>query len=253
MELQKITTPWLPTCPEAKDKIRLFCLPYAGGGASIYRQWAAAFPDDAGMYPIQLPGRESRIAESPLRDMHEMVAAICGAIVPYLRCPFIFFGHSLGARVAFELARYLRSKWKIQPCHLIVSGSRAPHIPEPKPLHHLPDEALVKELRRFSGTTEAVLQNRELMALFIPILRADFTVDETNAYADDDPLDCPISAFGGTADPEAKREEIEAWAWHTNGEFTLKWIKGDHFFIQTERDFLLQSVSQIVSQYLELA
>ncbi|ACV63461.1 Oleoyl-(acyl-carrier-protein) hydrolase [Desulfofarcimen acetoxidans DSM 771] len=253
MEPQRTVTPWLLACPEAKDKIRLFCMSYAGGGASIYRGWINAFPDDVGVYPIQLPGRENRIAEPPFFEMMELVDAISEAIVPYLRCPFIFFGHSIGARIAFELARNLRRKWKNQPCRLIVSGSRAPHLPEPKPLRHLPDDEFVKELRRFSGTPEVILQSRELMEVFIPILRADFAVNETYVYAEDVPLDCPISAYGGTEDMEANRAEIEAWACHTSCDFTLEMIEGDHFFLQKRREFLLQSVLRIVYKHLKLS
>lgn len=251
METNNAITPWLLACPQAKDKIRLFCFPYAGGGASIYRGWEKMLPVKAGVYPIQLPGRENRITEMPIREMDVLVDAISEAIFPYLRRPFILFGHSLGARIAFELGRTLRRKWDIQPCRLIVSGSRAPHIPEPKPLHHLPDEEFIKELRRFSGTPEALLQSKELMELFMPVLRADFTVDETYVYAVEAPLDYPISAFGGTNDPEANREELEAWACFTSSEFTLEMIEGDHFFLKTQRDVLLRSLSQLIIQHLE--
>ncbi|BBB92138.1 MAG TPA: thioesterase II family protein [Methylomusa anaerophila] len=252
MEPQKIATPWLLTSPMVNEKLRLFCLPYAGGGALIYKEWAKAFPADVGVYPIQLPGRENRLAEPPFYKMSQLVEAISAAIVPYLQRPFIFFGHSLGARIAFELARNLRKKWNIRPCRLLVSGSRAPQIAEPKPIHHLPDDEFVKELRRLSGTPEAILQNRELMELFIPILRADFTVDETYVYSEDVPLACPISAFGGKEDMEANQKEIEAWAGHTCGEFTLEMIEGNHFFLQTRKDILLRSVSQILFQHLNL-
>lgn len=251
MKPAQTASPWLLTCPESKDKIRLFCLPYAGGGASIYRGWTKSLPDDAGVYPIQLPGRENRIAEPPLCDMGELAGAISEAMVPYLQCPFILFGHSMGARIAFELARHLRRKWGIQPNCLIVSGSRAPHIPEPKPLHHLPDDEFVQELRRFSGTPEAILQSKELMGLFIPLLRADFTIDETYICSEEAPLDCPISAFGGTEDREAQREEIEAWKRHTSCDFTFEMIEGDHFFLQERRDVLLRSVSRILFRHLQ--
>jgi surfactin synthase thioesterase subunit len=250
MESQKIANSWLLSYPEDKDKIRLFCLPYAGGGASIYRGWVKAFPDDVGIYPIQLPGRENRITEPPLYEMRELVEGISEAILPYLRRPFILFGHSIGARIAFELARNLREKWDIRPCCLIVSGSRAPHISEPKPLHHLPDDEFIMELRRFSGTPEAILQSRELMEIFIPTLRADFTVDETYVYSAAAPIECPISVFGGTEDTETNREELGAWACHTSGDFTLEMIEGGHFFLQTGRDSLLRSVTRILRQHL---
>ncbi|MED1665858.1 thioesterase II family protein [Brevibacillus laterosporus] len=252
LETDQTATPWLITHPEAKDIIRLFCFPYAGGGASAYRGWTNALPDDVGVYPIQLPGRENRITEQALCEMEVLVEAISQAIYPYLDRPFIFFGHSLGARVAFELTRTVRRKWKLQPCRLIVSGSRAPHIPEPNPLHHLPDDEFINELRRFSGTPEAILQNRDLMNLFLPVLRADFTVDETYVYEEEAILKCPISAFGGTEDTEANREEIEVWADHTSSAFTLEMIEGDHFFLTTKKDLLLPSVAKIVEQHREV-
>lgn len=252
METNQTATPWLLTHPEAKDIIRLFCFPYAGGGASAYRGWTNALPDDVGVYPIQLPGRENRITEQALCEMEVLVEAISEAIYPYLDRPFIFFGHSMGTRIAFELARTVRRKWELQPCRLIVSGSSAPHIPEPKPLHHLSDDEFVRELGRFSGTPKAILQSRELMNLFLPVLRADFTVDETYVYAEEATLDCPISAFGGTVDTEANREEIEAWVRHTSSAFTLEMIEGDHFFLTTKRELLLQSVARIIAQHREV-
>jgi len=232
------------------DQIRLFCFPYAGGGASIYRLWTKLLPVNVGIYPIQLPGRENRIAETPVSNMRVLVDLLSNELIPYMDRPFVLFGHSIGARIAFELARVLRRKWGISPCSLIVSGSRAPHIPEPHPLHHLPDDEFMSELRRFSGTPEAVLQSRELMEMFIPILRADFSIDETYVYSEDAPLDCPVFVFGGTEDIEAKVVELEAWADHTSGDFTLEMIRGDHFFLQAERDLLLRSVSQILLKSL---
>ena len=182
--------------------------------------------------------------------MKVLIDLLTNELIPYMDRPFVLFGHSIGARIAFELARELRRKWEISPCGLIVSGSRAPHIPEPHPMHHLPDDEFVRELRRFSGTPEAVFQSRELMEMFIPILRADFTIDETYVYSEDEPLDCPVFAFGGTDDIEAKVEELEAWADHTTDVFNLEMIRGDHFFLQSERDLLLRSVSQILLKLL---
>nr|WP_092071394.1 alpha/beta fold hydrolase [Dendrosporobacter quercicolus]NSL49373.1 thioesterase [Dendrosporobacter quercicolus DSM 1736]SDM25793.1 Surfactin synthase thioesterase subunit [Dendrosporobacter quercicolus] len=253
MNNQSTVTPWLLTRPDARDIIRVFCLPYAGGGASVYRGWAKELPEGAGIYPIQLPGRENRIAEPPARDMTTLVHEISRAIVPYLQQPFILFGHSLGARLAFEIARNIRRKWNLQPSRLIVSGSRAPEIPEPKPLHGLPDSAFIEELRRFSGTPEAVLQSRELMELFLPVLRADFTVDETYVYSADKPLECPISAFGGTKDPEAGSKEVQGWARHTSCSFSLEMLEGGHFFLQTARPALLRSVGKILLGHLAAA
>jgi surfactin synthase thioesterase subunit len=129
--------------------------------------------------PVQLPGRENRITEPPFTRLSLLVDAMAKNLDPYFDVPFAFFGHSIGAKIAFELVRDLRRKKGVEPVHLFVSGSRPPHIPEPRPLHLLPEHDFVRELRRFSGTPEAVMQSRDLMEMYLPILRADFSIDET--------------------------------------------------------------------------
>ena len=179
-----------------------------------------------------------------------LVDAMVEALDPYFDVPFAFFGHSIGAKIAFELARELRRKKGVQPVHLFVSGSRPPHIPEPRPLHMLPEHDFVRELRRYSGTPEAVMQSRDLMEMYLPILRADFSIDETYIYYEDDPFECPISAFGGSEDKEANREELDAWRQHTLGPFTLQMFQGDHFFLKSSQSLLLDSISQVLAQHL---
>ena len=244
-------TPWLILGkPKRKNRLRLFCFPYAGGGASIFRQWQENMPEGVEVCPVQLPGRENRIAEPPFTRLSLLVDAMTEALDPYFDLPFAFFGHSIGAKIAFELARELRRKKGVQPVHLFVSGSRPPHIPEPRPLHMLPEHEFIKELRRFSGTPEAVMQSRDLMEMYLPILRADFSIDETYIYYEDDSFECPISAFGGSEDKEANREELEAWRQHTIGTFTLQMFQGDHFFLKSSQSLLLDSVSEVLLHYL---
>ena len=121
-------------------------------------------------------------------------------------------------------------------------------MPEPKPLHHLSDTKFIEELKRFAGTPAAVLENKQLMEVFLPILRADFTVDETYVFQEKAPLDCPITAFVGADDPEAKEEEMKAWKDHTSGAFKLEILEGDHFFLQTQREPLLEHIAAIVKR-----
>ena len=253
MEATYRNTPWLILGePKCRTCLRLFCFPYAGGGASIFRQWSVNTPQAVEVCPVQLPGRENRMAERPFTSFLPLVDAIAEALDPYFDLPCAFFGHSMGAKIAFELARKLRRKKGVQPVHLFVSGCRAPHIPEPRPLYHLPEEEFIRELRRFSGTPEAVLQSAELMEMFVPMLRADFELDETYVYSgNDDLLICPISVFGGSEDKEAKREELEAWRQHTTGTFTLQIFQGDHFFIKSSQSLLLHSISRVLAQYLK--
>lgn len=242
------TTTWMVEGNvRVKPKLRLVCFPYAGGGASLYRQWQAAMPQGVQVCAVQLPGRENRIAQTPLARLDEVIPALGRAMEPYCDTPFAFFGHSLGAKIAFELARTLRRDKGLEPRHLLVSGARAPHIPEPSPMHQLSDQAFIDGLRRYSAMPEEVLQNRDLMQLFLPVLRADFSIDETYAFQEEAPLACPITAFGGSEDHEADRQELLAWDDYTTASFACHIFPGDHFFIKTAQKPVLDAVVQIIA------
>lgn len=226
-----------------RARLRMFCFPYAGGGASIYRGWAAPLPPEVEVCPVQIPGRESRLREQPYERLEPMIQALADLLPPYLDLPFVFFGHSMGAMISFELARELRRRGQALPLHLFVSGRQAPHLPlREKPIHALPEAEFLEELRRLNGTPEEVLRHEELMKLLTPILRADFSVNETYAYAAEPPFDLGISAFGGLGDEEVSREGVEAWKEHTRGRFRVRMLPGDHFFITSARDLILESI-----------
>lgn len=227
----------------------MLCFPYAGGGASIYRGWGASLPADLEVCPVQLPGRESRMRDEPFRHCEEMVPVIADALRPYLDLPFVFFGHSMGGLIGFELARELRRRGQPQPLHLFVSGRRAPHLPaREKPIHDLPEAEFLVELRELNGTPEEVLQHEELMRLLIPLLRADFSVNETYAFTEEEPFDFGISAFGGLGDEEVTREDVEAWRPLTRGRFRMRMLPGDHFFIHGSKDLVLEAVSRDLAE-----
>lgn len=241
------STPWLVEGKvRVKPEFRLFCFPYAGGGASMYREWQAAMPHGIQVCAVQLPGRESRMAETPLTRLEEVIASLTAAILLHCDVPFAFFGHSLGAKVSFELIRSLRRNGEKTPEHLIVAGARAPHIPEPSPLHELSDHAFIDALRRYSAMPEEVLRNKGLMQLFMPVLRADFSIDETYVFREESPLDCPITAFGGSEDHEADHAELLAWEKYTGASFACRIFPGDHFFIRSSREAVLHTLLQTV-------
>ena len=147
---KKSNNPWLILWkPKSGTRLRLFCFPYAGGGASIFGQWSNDMPEGIQICPVQLPGRENRITESPFTRLSLLVDAMVEAFGPYFDVPFAFFGHSIWAKIAFELVRELRRKKGVQLVHLFVSGSRPPHIPEPRPLHLLPGIRVYQEISSF--------------------------------------------------------------------------------------------------------
>ena len=232
--------------------MHLFCFPYAGGAASTFCTWADGLPREVEVCPIQLPGRENRLREPPFTQLGPLVHALAQAMRPYLGKPFVFFGHSMGAAISFELARQLRRQGDPGPLYLFVSGSHAPQVPDPNPpIHHLPEAEFMEELRRLNGTPETVLRNAELMQLLLPLLRADLALHETYVYVPDDPLDCPISAFGGLKDQQVCRDDLAAWRDQTYGAFTLHMLPGDHFFLRSARGFLLRAISQELVSILD--
>ncbi|WP_310598895.1 alpha/beta fold hydrolase [Desulfobulbus sp.] len=244
-------TSWIfPQPLGSEPDFRLFCFPYAGGGASIFRQWQEHLPVGVQVCGVQLPGRENRITEAPHTDLRLLVEQMFAGLLPFLNKPFAFFGHSLGAKLAFELARLLRKKHQPQPRHLFVAGSRAPHLREPRPLHQLPEHVFIEELRRYEATPEVLLANKELMAFYLPLLRADFTVDETYVYAEEAPLPCPLTVYGGLADKEVAQEELEAWQRHSTGIFCCRMFAGNHFFIKSAQDLVLVELLRDISGLL---
>src|SRR4051812_36705935 len=175
--------------PDPQARLRLFCFPYAGGSASIYRAWGSQLPSEIEVCPIQLPGRETHLMRKPFQQLRPLVDALALAIFPYLNKPFAIFGHSMGALIGFELVRHVRRLYGLEPCHLFVSGHRAPQLPDPhQPIYFLPDEELKNELQRIGGTPEDVLLNTELLQVMFPLLRADFEVSETYRYLPEQPL-----------------------------------------------------------------
>jgi surfactin synthase thioesterase subunit len=237
-----------------RARMRMFCFPYAGGGASAYRGWAGPLPPDVEVCPVQLPGREGRLREAPFENPEPLVQAMADALQPYLQgMPFVFFGHSMGAMLAFELARELRRRAQALPLHLFVSGRCAPQVPEYEPIHALPEPEFIAKLRELNGTPEEVLQHMELMRLLIPVLRADFSVNETYVYKEEEPFDFGISAFGGLGDKEVSREEVAAWKEHTRGRFRLRMLPGDHFFIHGNRDMVLEALARDLMEVLTQA
>lgn len=230
---------------KAHPSLRLFCFPYAGGGASVFRQWGQKLPLEIEACPVYLPGRESRLNEPLYTELDPLVTALSEALQPHLDIPYAFFGHSLGGLLAFELARHLQAQQQIGPQHLFVSAHRAPQLPLKRtPIRALPDAEFRKALFKIGGTPAAVLAHEELMELLTPIIRADFTIYETYRYRPGAPLTCPLTAFGGTQDHLVSRAELEPWREQTSNTFTLTMLNGEHFFVQSAQDDIIRLIVQ---------
>ncbi|HKU75298.1 MAG TPA: thioesterase II family protein [Pyrinomonadaceae bacterium] len=238
-------SPWLPNHkPRPQSQLRLFCFPYAGGSALTYRKWQDSLPPDIEVCPVQLTGRGSRLRETPFRDHTALVLALAQGLTPYLDKPCAFFGHSMGAIISFELARYLQQENGFEISHLFVSGRRAPQFPRTDPYtFNLPEAEFVEELRRLNGTPSEVLFHPELMNLMLPLLRADFELIETYSYVPGPPLTCPITAFGGLDDEEVK-DVLDPWREQTGGPFSLHMFPGDHFFVNTAHRQLTEVIAK---------
>ncbi len=237
--------------PNAQARVRLFCFPFAGGGASIYRTWPDGLPASIETCSVQLPGRESRLREPLFARLQPLVQSLTQILRPYLNMPYALFGHSLGALISFELARALVLQNHPGPVHLFVSGHAAPQIPDThRPIHQLPDSEFIQELGHLNGTPREVLQNAELMALFLPVLRADFTLNETYRYLPGALLECPISAFGGWQDSMTSRDSLAAWREQTRNVFMLRMFPGDHFFLYSARTLLLRALARDLARFI---
>ncbi len=240
---------WSSTVPV--DSIRLFCLPFAGGGALAYRNWIHGLPAGVDLWAVQPPGRANRLKEPCLTRLTDLVSALSSEFVPDLDRPFVLFGHSLGALASFELIRDLRRQGLPLPQVLVVSGQGAPQMPNPNPpLHQMPDPELIQMLRHYGGTPEAVLQDADLLQLLLPSLRADFEMLETYEYLPEDPLTCPIIVFGSQSDPRVPVAHLQAWQQQTSASFHSRLFPGGHFFLLDQQQEFLTALSEALQPYL---
>lgn len=229
--------------------IRLFCFPYAGGSASVFRAWHQQLPPYLEVCPIQYPGHGTRMNEEAIHDASALVAAAAEALQPLLEKPFLFFGHSMGSILAFELALHLQRFYGKSPLQLILAGRNAPDAPSPiPPIHHLPEPEFREGLKRYGGTPEDVLAQEDLMELVSPMLRADFALCETYAYqAEAGQVSCPISVLGGAQDEMVPEENLKDWKRFTSSRFSHHMLPGGHFFLNTHQPELLAQVANELS------
>ncbi|HEU4421790.1 MAG TPA: alpha/beta fold hydrolase [Pilimelia sp.] len=228
--------------PRPDPRLRLVCFPYASGNATFYRPWAALLPEHVELVAVQYPGRLDRIGEPVVQDMAAMVDAIVGLLPGVLDRPVALFGHSMGAAVAFEVARCLQERYDTRIARLFLSGRPAPAHHRNGVKHLDSDDVLWLELHRLGGTSPEALAHPELRAAVMPSLRGDYRLIETYRPAPGGVLACPITALVGDRDPELTVAQARDWRRHTSGGFTLRVFPGDHFYLRPHRDEVIREV-----------
>ena len=238
--------------PNPEARLRLFFFPYAGAGSTSYSTWTRLFTPEIEIYLVHLPGRDKRIRETPFMEFPPLAETLSQALVRYLDRPFSFFGHSMGGLVSFEVARTLRRRYALMPVHLFISGRWAPHIPDARPkLQQLPEKEFLAAVEvRYGKLPPVVMEDQDLLKLFLSILRADLTLLENYQYTMEAPLECPISVFGGLRDSNVSREELLAWRDQTTSRFDLKMFPGAHFFIQDSKPRIGQAINEDLKRFI---
>jgi surfactin synthase thioesterase subunit len=210
----------------------------------VFRAWWRAFPGEIEVCSVQPPGREHRLAETLFTEFAPYVESLTESLAWRLNLPCAFFGHSLGALAAFECARRLRRRGQKGPEVLFASGCRAPQTPmREKRVGSLPDDLFVEELRKLNGTPQEALEHPELMALLLPVVRADFAVYESYEFRPETPLDCAIHAFGGVSDERVTRADLAGWSEQTTAAFSARMFPGDHFFLHPAQRGIVQAIT----------
>lgn len=229
-----------------RPRLKLFCLPYAGGSASVYRQWPAQLEPRIEVLALQLPGRGARLSEPPCADLMALADQVADAVRQEAAgVRFALFGHSMGALLAFEVTRRLAAQGRQLPECLFVSGRNAPHTGPgvQRRRRDMSDADFVEELRRLEGTPGDVLDNPELLALLMPALRGDFALLEDWVLHPSAPLDVPVVALAGRGDPHVGVETMQSWSDWTRERFELLTYGGGHFFIHDDERRVVRDVS----------
>jgi medium-chain acyl-[acyl-carrier-protein] hydrolase len=230
--------------PRPRARLRLFCFPHAGGNAWSYRGWSSLLPEEMEVCAVQLPGHGNRVRETPLRDFAALFDRLTAALQPELTGRVALFGHSMGALMVFELARWMRDRGMAEPVHVFVSGHNAPQLPDVMDVSpESSDEAIIDQLRQLNCMPELLLRSDELMRLVLPVMRADLAICESYVYRADRPLHCPLTVMGGLRDPRTDRTGLEAWGCHTEGPRAVRLFPGDHFFLGTDERLVVHTIA----------
>ncbi|MEV8097879.1 alpha/beta fold hydrolase [Kitasatospora sp. NPDC085879] len=235
---------WFPYGPPRPGQgLPLFCLPYAGGGARMFRSWTRLPAEGFQPVPIQLPGREERHGEVPAVRMPDLVADLAQALAPYADGEYALFGHSMGATLAYELAGALVANGAAPPRTLFVSAACAPHLRRIRPdMHLLPEGEFADQIRRLGGTPSQLLDTPGFAELYLPLLRADLELVASHQHTAPARLLPRISAFGGAADRAVEPAAVLAWQRYARHRFRSRILPGGHFFLHDQQAAVLEGI-----------
>jgi len=224
-------------------RLRLLCFPHAGGSASFFFPVSARLAPDIDVRAVQYPGRQDRRAEPNIDNVPDLADAIHDAMLPLADGPLAFFGHSMGAVLAYEVALRLEEAGVAPLTQLFVSGRRAPSRHRETSVHRRDDQGVVEELRRLSGTQSDLLSDPETLEMILPAVRNDYRAIETYRPSPGRSLRCPITVYVGDSDPQVTIDEAGAWAEHTSGRFELRIFPGGHFYLTESAQEVVQVLS----------
>lgn len=233
--------------------LRLVCFPHAGSHGGVYRTWLGGLAPTIEVIAVTLPGRAQRIGEPPHRHWPDMLHDVTSMLRPFIDRPCALFGHSFGALVAFEIARWINHEWPERLAQLFVSAMQAPSSDRPRGDYYVDDAAMMAKMKAWNATPSELLNNSEMLKLLLPAIKADCELVETYQYVAHNPLLCPITAFGGREDEHYAPEKMSAWAKETRGVFALHTFSGGHFFIEAHALKIQRTMLAAVGQYMAKA
>ncbi len=234
-------------CDNSRAQTRLFCFHHAGGAANLFKAWHKGLPDSVEVCAVQLPGRWERAREPCFRRLDPLIQAMFDSLKSFIDRPFVLFGHSLGALIAYEFAKTLLAAGHV-PTRLICSARRAPHIPATSPFaHQLSDEELLERLGAHRSSDPDNGQNLRIQKALLPVARADYEIGETYTYSVSEPLPVPIDVFGGKQDARIDQDGLTEWRAYTSKAFSLSMFEGKHFYLRTQESQVLARLSEILN------
>ena len=233
------------TARRPRAKYRLLCFPFAGGSASVFKNWQKFLPPSIEVVSVEYPGHGMRMGEPLANRWEPLMAMLLPELTTLLDKPLALFGHSMGGVFAFECARAMRAQHNTDALHLFISGARAVHLPfEDQRLYDLPDADLAARLGLLEGTPRELLDNPDILKMILPIMRNDMEVAGNYRYVPQAPLNCKLTALCGETDPIVSMEDAAGWQLQTTQKFVLKYFQGGHFFLNSSFDQVIQQIAE---------